>query len=175
VWLSGWVEVVAVIPRGARVLELEEALRFQVAWSTEDRDRVRSILEVEFPGCRRGDAFPEGFEPHEDWPVALTWYVPPPGAYVAGHGVDKSKYRRKDLNVALKKQGLEPFGRWGDKPPQNRVYLHAGFAIVHADRPDPIRIELSASRESHRGLGSSSGRVPEVCPECFLAHAGECP
>ena len=94
---------------------------------------------------------------------------------MAGHAVDKSKYRRKDLNVALKKQGLEPFGRWGDKPPQNRVYLHAGFAIIHADRPVPIRIELSASRESHRGLGSSSGRVPEVCPECFLAHAGECP
>ena len=44
----------AVIPRGARVLELEEALRFHVAWSTEDRDRVRSILEVEFPGYRRG-------------------------------------------------------------------------------------------------------------------------
>ena len=172
--LSGWVDAVAVIPPGARVLELEEALRFHVAWATEDRDRVRAILEAEFPGYRRSDEFPEGLEPDHDWPVALYWYVPPSGAYVAGHSADKSTHRRKDLNAFLKKEGYESLARWGDKPPQNRVYLHAGFAIIHADRPDPIRLELSASRESYRGPGSSSGRTPEVCPTCFLAHAGEC-
>jgi hypothetical protein len=63
----------------------------------------------------------------------------------------------------------------GLAPPQNRVYLHGGYVILKADSVQPVRIELSGARRVARGNAVSENRLPEVCPDCFLAHAGECP
>ena len=165
----------AYVPKDAIVLELEQALRHHKTWTTHDRDLVRAALEAEYPGHRRGDPIIDDLIWTEDWPVALYWYIPPSGAYVAGHDVQKTRYSRAEMNRVSRETGRETLTSLGIEPPQNRVFLKAGYVILRADTPAPARIELSSARRVARGNAVSENRLPEVCPECFLAHAGECP
>lgn len=165
----------AYVPKDAIALELEQALRHHKTWTTHDRDLVRAALEAEYPGHRRGDQMLDDLAWPEDWPVALYWYIPPSGAYVAGHEADKNRYSRAEMNRISRKTGMGTPSELGLDPPQNRVYLHAGYVILKADSAQPLRIELSGARQVARGNAVSENRLPDVCPECFLAHAGECP
>lgn len=173
--LSGWADVVAVIPPGAKKLELEEALRYHTAWTTHDRDQVRAALEAEYPGHRRGDVLFDDFVSQDHWPVALYWYVPPSGGYVAGHTSAKSAMSRARVNALSRELGVKGPTYFGDPVPANAVYLHAGYAILRADTDDPLRMDLSAARSNSRSGRIAGARTAPVCPDCFLVHAGECP
>jgi hypothetical protein len=136
----------AVLPTGAEELDFEEALRHHKSWTQHDRDRVRAVLLEEHPEVDESDEF---------FPfLGIRWYVPPSGGYVAGH-VGKSSSTRAEMNRTF--GGSRNLTDLGIPAPTNKVYLHAGHIVIHADTADPVTIELSG----HRPTGS-----PTRGPSC---------
>ena len=126
-------------------MTLEEALRFHPAWGVEDRDVVRNLLEEYF-----GELDLAAGDGSRVW-ENLRWYVPPSGGYVAGH-----------------------LGRGTLDGATNLAYFYAGFVRLELS-PSALTFELTARVAKGERRPSRSYVENPICPDCWLAHAGECP